>query len=107
AMRAVSAAQPPRSPWRRLERELGERPDRDTGRAFGHERPRLVGPRGTRNVDVRPGQAAGELLQEERCRNRRRGTAAGVAEVGDLALQLLEVVIEDRHRPETIALARP
>ena len=70
---------------------------------FGMPRLRIVGPRGPGDVEVRPRQPAGELLQEHRRRARARRTAAGVEHVGDLAVQLLGVFVEERHRPAAIA----
>ena len=46
---------------------------------FGMIRPRLVGPRRAGDVEVRPRQAAGELLQEQRRGDRTGRPAAGVA----------------------------
>ena len=84
-------------------RQLGERADRDAGRAFRQIRLRFLGPRRAGDVEVRPRQAAGELLQEQRRRDRSGRPAAGVREVGDLALDLIAVFVEQRHRPDAIA----
>ena len=60
-------------------------------------RPRLFRPCGAGDVEMRPRQAAGEFLQEQRSRDRTARPAAGVGEVGNFALQLIEVVRVDRH----------
>ena len=85
------------------ERQLDERAHADAGRALRLIRLGLFRPRRAGDVEVHPRQIAGELLDEERAGDRAAGAAAGVGEVGDLALQLLLVVVEDRHRPRAIA----
>jgi VWFA-related protein len=58
------------------------------------------------NVQMYPRQSVGELANEERSRDGASRTSPGVGEVGNLALELLAVVVEDRHRPGAIAGAR-
>src|SRR5581483_4425756 len=79
----------PSSDVERLERERRERAHGDDARALRQEGPRLLRPRGAGDVEVRPGQPAGELFQEHGGGDRSAGASSGVGEVGDLALQLL------------------
>src|SRR6185503_15421638 len=87
------------------EGEFRERSHGNPAWTFRQVRFGFFSPGRTRNIDVRPWQPAGELLQEESRRNRTAGAAAGVGKVGDLALQLLAVFVEQRHRPHAIARA--
>ena len=70
---------------------------------FGQPRLRFVRPRRAGDVEVGPRQAAGELLQEHRRRAGAGRAAAGVHHVGDLAAQLIGVLVVERHRPAAIA----
>src|SRR5207245_10958024 len=80
-----------------LERKARQRTNGYAARTLGQIGPRLVGPRGPGDVDVRPRHAAvDELLEEHRRGDRPRGTSAGVHHVGDLALQLLAIFLEQR-----------
>src|SRR5262245_33005323 len=54
---------------------------------------------------MRPWQAAGKFLEEQRRCDRTAGPSAGVREVGDFTLQLLEVIRIDWHGPHPIASA--
>src|SRR4029453_370884 len=54
---------------------------------------------------MRPRQAARELAQEQCGGDRTRWTASGICKVGDLAFQLLSILVEQRHRPDPIARA--
>ena len=92
-----------RRPFLERAGQFRERPDGHAGRPLRLPRLRLLGPRGAGDVEVRPRQPAGELLQEHRRRDRARRTAADVRQVGDLAAQLFAVVVEERHRPGAIA----
>ena len=51
------------------------------------------------------GQVAGELLQEHRRGHRAGRAARAVEHVGDLALQRVLVLVEERHRPDLLAAA--
>ena len=53
-------------------------------------------------VEVRPGQAAGEVLQEQ-CSHDRLGGAGRVVGVGDLGAEALLVLLRERHPPERFA----
>ena len=49
------------------------------------------------------GRSPANSLMKSARGDRAAGAAAGVGEVGDLALELLLVVVEDRHRPRAVA----
>ena len=51
------------------------------------------------------GSVAGELLQEHRRRAGAAGAAARIDHVGDLAANLIEVLVVERHRPAAVARA--
>src|SRR5687767_2799277 len=93
------------TPRLRVECELGERPDADAGGALRLIGLRVFSPGGAGDVHVNPGQAVRELLDEERAGNGAAGPAARVGEVGNLALEQIEIVVEERHRPAAIARA--
>src|SRR5262245_11481411 len=78
------------------ERQLDQRANRDAARALREVRFRLFSPRGPGDVDVRPRETAGELLQEQRGCDRARRPPARVRHVGDVALDLIAVVVEQR-----------
>ena len=80
--------------------QLGERADRDAARALGLKRLGLVGPGRARDVEVRPRQAARELFEEHRRRDRAGRSAADVREIGDVAAQAA------RSSPRAAAAAR-
>src|SRR6266850_1552722 len=86
-----------------VERELGQRPDADAGRPLRLIRLRLLGPRGAGDVHVHPREIARELLDEERRADRAARAAAGVGEVGNLALEQILIVVVQPHRPRAVA----
>ena len=55
------------------------------------------------DVQVRPGRVLDELLQEEGGRDGACLAAADVLDVGDLAVQLLAVLLEERQLPDPLA----
>jgi hypothetical protein len=65
--------------------------------------PGVVGPGDAGDVEVRPWQPARELLQEDRGGHRAARPPAGIGHVGDIALQLIEVVVQRGHRPAAVA----
>src|SRR5262245_17747616 len=84
---ADARALPDVHPRMRIKGEFGERPDADSGRPFRLIWLRFFRPRGARNVHVDPWQVSRKLFQEYRRADRAAGTAAGVGEIGDLALE--------------------
>src|SRR5918995_6826591 len=86
-----------------VECELGERTNGDACGALRLIRLGVLGPRGAGDVQVGPRQIARELLDEERGGDRAARAAAGVREIGDFALELLEIVGGCWHRPRAIA----
>src|SRR5262245_1716213 len=61
-----------------------------------------LGERRAGDVDVRPGHAVDELLQEEPADDR-AGLATHVLQVRDRALQLLAILAHERELPEGLA----
>src|SRR5215472_598133 len=92
-------------PVTRREREFSQRADRDAAWTFWKIGLVLLRPRGSGDVHVHPRQAAGELLQEQRGRNRACRTATRVEQIRDLAADLIAVLVEQRQRPHAIASA--
>src|SRR5581483_1364118 len=86
-----------------FESKLRERADGNAGRPFRHIRLRIVGPRGPRDVHVHPRQTAGEFLEKRRGGDRAGRAPAGVHHVGDLALELIAILVEQRQRPGAVA----
>src|SRR3990167_2103539 len=73
----------------------------DAGGAFGQPRPGLFEPGGAGDVEVNPGRVAHELPDEERAVDGAAAAAlAGVADVSNLALDVVGVVVVKRHGPE-------
>src|SRR3990167_7712845 len=63
--------------------------------------PGLFQPGGAGDVEVNPGRVAHELLDEERAVDGAAAAAlAGVADVSNLALDVVCVVVVERHGPE-------
>src|SRR6185437_10074676 len=67
----------------------------------------LVAVRRTRDVHVNPWKILDELPEEDRRGARAGGAAAAVLDVGDFALHLLAIVVEERQVPAALAGARP
>src|SRR5207244_11485654 len=80
-----------------------QRPHADAGGARRSERRGLVAERGARDVEVRPRKGARELLDEEAGGDRAAVAAARVVEVGDVALELLLVLVDERQLPHALA----
>ena len=51
---------------------------------------------------MRPRQPSGEFLQEHGGGDRPGRPAAGIHDVGNVALDLIAVLVEERHRPDAI-----
>src|SRR5438309_7842773 len=87
-----------------LARQVGEdRADGDARGALGYQREVLLAPRRPRDVEVRPGQVARELLEEERRVDRAGAAWPDVVQVSDLALEVLAVLVDQRKLPEPFA----
>src|SRR6266851_1205588 len=85
-------------------RERDERADRRTLWAFRGERSVLVAPVGTGDVEVGPlGAVLDRGIEERRGLDRATLAAGAVGEVGDVALDLVAVLIGQWHRPEAVA----
>src|SRR5437588_7252755 len=83
--------------------EVEERADGDSGRAFRAEGFRLVAPGRARDVEMRPGDSVGELLDEGRGGYRPGLAPADVLDVCDVGLDLLRVLLVERQLPELLA----
>src|ERR687889_2166814 len=83
--------------------EVEERADGDAGRAFRAEGLGLVAPGGARDVEVRPRDAVGELLDEGGGGDGAGLAPADVLDVGDVGLDLLRVLLVERQLPELLA----
>ena len=90
-------------PSKSASRDFHQRPDHRAGRAFRLPRLAIFRPRRAGDIEVRPRPPSGEFLQEHRRGDRSRRPARAVQHVGDLALQLLLVFVEQRHRPDLLA----
>ena len=75
----------------------------DARGALGYQREVLLAPRRPRDVEVRPGQVARELLEEERRVDRAGAARPDVVQVRDLALEVLAVLVDQRKLPEPFA----
>src|SRR3990167_8734511 len=76
----------------------------DAGGAFGQAGSGLFQPGGAGDVEVNPGRVAHELLDEERAVDGAAAAAlAGVADVSNLALDVVGVLVVKRHGPELLA----
>ncbi len=78
-------------------------PNADAGCAFWPDRARFFLARGTRDVEVGPGQSFAEVLQKERRRDRAAGAASGVLDVGDVAFDLALQLVDEGHAPHPLA----
>ena len=84
--------------------EREEREDAVTRRPLGVPADGPVGRRGAGDVRVDPVlRLADELAEEERGRDRSAPAIARVLQVGDVALQLLLQLLEERHAPHLLA----
>src|SRR2546423_970799 len=83
--------------------EVEERADGDSGRAFRAEGFRLVAPSRARDVEVRPRDSVGELLDEGGGGYGPCLATADVLDVCDVGLDLLRVLLVERQLPELLA----
>src|SRR5688572_1639516 len=67
----------------------------DSARALAEHR--------TGDVAMQPRRVSDELLEEKRGADRPAVTLAGVLQIGDVALELLAQVLEQRHPPKLLA----
>ena len=86
-----------------LSDETVDQPHAECGGALRDRRRVLRAPGHAGNVQMRPGHAIGEALQEARGGDRTAGAPAHVLHVGDLALQHLVVGLAQRHAPQLLA----
>src|ERR1700689_3127866 len=83
---------------------LDQRADGNAARAFGLPGFLLVDPGGAGDIEVYPGRVADELLEEHGGGDGAAvAGAAGVHDVGDLALDLVAVIVGAGHAPELFA----
>src|SRR6185436_4670291 len=75
----------------------------DARGALGAERRVLVDERRSRDVEVGPRNAPGELLEEEPGGDGPAVAPAGIVQVGDVALELLLVLLDERQLPHALA----
>src|SRR5439155_11466498 len=88
-------------------RERDERPHRRTLRALRRVRPVAVAPVRPGDVEVGPlGAGLDRRVEERRGLDRAALPAGAVREVGDVALDLVAVLVGERHRPETVPRLR-
>src|SRR5687767_13246425 len=83
--------------------EVEERADGDARRPLGAEGLGLVAPGRAGDVEVGPGDAVGELLDEGGGGDGARLAPADVLDVGDVRLDLLRVLLVERELPELLA----
>src|SRR5436305_1968598 len=83
--------------------EVEKGADGDASRAFRAEGFRLVAPGRARDVEVRPGDSVGELLDEGGGGYRPGLAPADVLDVCDVGLDLLRVLLVERQLPELLA----
>ena len=67
------------------------------GRVFG------IGPAWPGDIEVHPGGATDELLEELRRRDGSPPFAADILEIGDMALELLFIIVVERQAPRSFA----
>src|SRR5207245_10558828 len=75
--------------------------------ALGDQRKILLAPRGAGDVEVRPRQVPGERLEEEPGVDRATAARSDVVQIGDLALEVLAVLVDQRELPEPLARQLP
>src|SRR5207253_11004118 len=88
---------------RRTLDEFNQRTDGNSGGTFGAIRRGRVSPRRAGYVQMRPGDAVGELFQKRRRRYCPRFFSAHVLDVGDVTLNLIAIFTIERQLPELFA----
>src|ERR1700716_1262889 len=100
----MSTAKGARSLLRVPLRKRDQRADHRTLRALGRLRPITLEPERAGDVEMRPLRAVLDRRVEERGRFDRAALAPrAVADIRDLTLDLIAVLIGEGHRPEAIA----
>src|SRR2546427_7643345 len=100
----MSTEEPARSLLRVPLSERDQRTDHRTLRALGRLWPVALEPERARDVEMRPLGAVLDRRVEERGRFDRAALAPrAVADIRDLTLDLVAVLIGERHRPQAVA----
>src|SRR5262247_4731136 len=86
-----------------IDEVLNQQSGADPGRPLGNVGALPLAPIRARDVDVNPWPVAGKLAQEEGRCDHPAASASDVAHVRHIAAQLLEILIPERHLPDTFS----